>query len=96
VLIKVFRSLLDRIEGDPIAPYRNFTLSARKLDGCIAVVLVTLVIFQTKIVFRHFLIPLWWFDCLFPKIVFILMTTVTQGFVRYGQSAGKIIFFSDA
>jgi hypothetical protein len=52
---------LDRIEIDPIAPYGNFTLSARQLDRRIAMVLVTLIILLTKIVLRHFLIPLWWF-----------------------------------
>jgi hypothetical protein len=65
MLVKVFSRLPDRIECDPIAPYGNFALSARKLDRRIAVVLVTFIILRANIVLRHLLIPHWWFVCFF-------------------------------
>jgi hypothetical protein len=76
VLVEVVGCLLNGIECDPIAPYRNFTPSASQLDCCIAVVFVAIIIVQVQFVFCHWVIPLSRLPAFYGKKVLILNPTV--------------------
>jgi hypothetical protein len=57
VLIEVDSSFFDRIECNPVPPYGRFALFAGKLDGCVSMVFVTIIVIRAKNLACHFLPP---------------------------------------
>jgi hypothetical protein len=75
VLIEIVGGFLDRIEGDPIPPQGNFTLSAGKLDRRVSMVFVTIMIIWVKNMFCHV------FSLIFSYTCFLLMEKIRNIFI---------------
>jgi hypothetical protein len=78
MFIKVDGGFFDCIEGDPIPPDGNFALFTGKLNGCVPMVLVTLIIIRVINMFGHFFsLPLFWLPVSFSGNLAIFEFNIT-------------------